>query len=1517
MSASSPARIVSMLLLSCVVPGCLSAQVVRDGDAPGKDPAVTADYDIRVLQGRQETGLAPAEAVVQERKEASEAFLTLSQPQGRPGARIALNGHGLPKSFFDERGPLSPPSQREPEGTAKAFLRDHDGLFPFTASDLDGLRLVSRDSADGGVFLTFNQTLDGIRVFHGQVRIALNGAGQVVHAGVGEVIPGLRLVTNPRLSPEDAVNAAYRGLRLEPPARLETLSSSNHRTVYRNPQGSGWSDITAELYIFPMTAVSARLAYRVLLEAGPGKWFEILIDAEDARTLFRYNLYRSAAQGNVWKESPQKAPRELVTFPDSWIAVTSPVTRGNNTDAFLDRDGDLNPDTASIAGLQNGRAFSASQIFDFPAGEGSTGQNPRNFAAAAVTNAFYLVNTAHDYYYTLGFMETSGNFQTDNLGRGGAGNDAVLTHVQFGDDFGAFDNNSAFGTPPDGTPPRMLLGLFTRNTTIETDDLDAAYDGQVILHEYGHGVTTRIVGKGTDVSCLGGPQSGALGEGWSDYFGASFYNNPAFGSYVAQNTVTGIRRQNYEGYTFTYEDLGNARYEVHRDGEIWAAALWDLRKALGQAVTDRLVVNGLRFTPCNPSMIDARDGILMADQTSNSGANRAKIWQVFARHGMGFSAAGEDGASVLGFMRRTIHTAAFDQPADLQAGNRVPRVTSRPPRAFSFSSLYIYTVTVEDPDGGQIQYQLLQGPPGMTVDPATGLIRWVATFEGARVKVAITDGQGGRVIHSFFTEIDTPLTVDAPIIIQGTERGGGFANVLVPAGSPVLQVKLRGGSGDPDIVVLDPDGKSAGSISRVGTPDTLSISAPRAGRWAILVPGFKDYSGVSLTASLPAPALLSGNTTRNDLSGEVSSEVFYRVVVPPNATSLQISTRGGSGDVDVFVRRGQVPACQVVRVDAIRTKFISGSGCGDSSLRSLATSSSENVSISNPEAGDWYIDLTAALDYSGATLSTMLTAPPTLVLGASALAFSAVEGRAAPSPQSLNIANTSGASFSWTAQATTTPAANWLKLSHTSGTGDGAIAVSIDLTGLTAGTYRGSIVVSAAGLGGSPQTASVTLTVAARPVIALGASSLSFSALPGRDPAAQSLTISNAGGSTLEWSAAVSSSSGGSWLSVSPASGSGNATLQVSVRSANLAPAVYTGTIAFGAPGAGNSPASVIVQLTIALPVLLTSEGIVNAGSFARNRPLAVNEIVSLFGGNFTDPCSLAAGDPRPCPSAAGFPLPTQLGSTRVTINGISAPLLLVTPSQINFVTPFGLTGPTATIVVTRGPVVSAPVTLPLADQSLGVFTVLSNGAGAGIVLHADGRLVTRNAPIEPDEVVIIYGTGFGAVDPVISSGQPAPSSPLSETRTPVRVIFDGGEGRVLFSGPAPGFAGLYQMNVQAPSFLARRYPVVSLQSAVSRSNDISAGGPGVLDVTPSTAQRGADLTVTVRGVNFSPASELRIAGENIGVSFQDGPLQALTATVPGRLLNQAGDASVVVVDPLAPGEEPSNAVRITVTAGQ
>src|ERR1035437_5201578 len=100
----------------------------------------------------------------------------------------------------------------------------------------------------------------------------------------------------------------------------------------------------------------------------------------------------------------------------------------------------------------------------------------------------------HDQLYGLGFTEEAGNFQSDNFGRGGLGNDAVQADAQDGSGV----NNANFSTPPDGSPGRIQLYVFNVPSPARYGDLDA----EVILHEYADGLSNRRVGGGIGISSL-------------------------------------------------------------------------------------------------------------------------------------------------------------------------------------------------------------------------------------------------------------------------------------------------------------------------------------------------------------------------------------------------------------------------------------------------------------------------------------------------------------------------------------------------------------------------------------------------------------------------------------------------------------------------------------------------------------------------------------------------------------------------------------------------------------------------------------------------------------------------------------------------------------------------------------------------------------------------------------------------------------------------------------------------------
>ena len=126
-------------------------------------------------------------------------------------------------------------------------------------------------------------------------------------------------------------------------------------------------------------------------------------------------------------------------------------------------------------------------------------------------------------------------------------------------------------------------------------------------------------------------------------------------------------------------------------------------------------------------------------------------------------------------------------------------------------------------------------------------------------------------------------------------------------------------------------------------------------------------------------------------------------------------------------------------------------------------------------------------------------------------------------------------------------------------------------------------------------------------------------------------------------------------------------------------------------------------------------------------------------------------------------------------------------------------TGPTATIVVQNGSVNSNTVTVPVAATSPGIYSLDQIGSGAGAILHADYSLVNAAKPATGGETVLVYLTGLGTVTPAVADGTAGTGTALHTSDANVVVYVGGQQGTVVFKGQAPGFPGLYQLNVTLP----------------------------------------------------------------------------------------------------------------------
>jgi len=153
------------------------------------------DVDLRASALGVETPQnAPSKTLVDRRTRAIEAFAAQRQAL-QPGIRIVPSRHGIPKLMLRDGSALSSASNRDPDEIARTFLRDNAGVFSFAQSEIDQLRLDVRDVTPGATHLVYNQTVNGIDVFQGQIKFTLSKTGEVIQVGSGEAVPGLATST--------------------------------------------------------------------------------------------------------------------------------------------------------------------------------------------------------------------------------------------------------------------------------------------------------------------------------------------------------------------------------------------------------------------------------------------------------------------------------------------------------------------------------------------------------------------------------------------------------------------------------------------------------------------------------------------------------------------------------------------------------------------------------------------------------------------------------------------------------------------------------------------------------------------------------------------------------------------------------------------------------------------------------------------------------------------------------------------------------------------------------------------------------------------------------------------------------------------------------------------------------------------------------------------------------------------------------------------------------------------------
>ncbi|MEP7339673.1 MAG: M36 family metallopeptidase [Acidobacteriota bacterium] len=654
-------------------------------------PVTRENFDIRAgrmmsLEATAETPSAD-EANAQASKPTFKRATATSKLERRlPGLQMKWSTLSqAPSRIWGFANMLTPPSSADPEAIARGFLKENNDLYQLRDDEVDNLRVARRYRTDhnGLTHITMGQQAGGFEVFQADLTVHVDDRGAVIAAS-GELIAGASRKASaiqPKMTAAEALQLAARDVDEAITGALnlsETPRGVERRQKFARDAGFG-NDVQARLVYFPLAADALRLSWEFILpmRETPDVYL-LVVDAERGTVLFRYNFtcYDEnplRPHGQVYvKDSPRPGalpftgnanppivPREDLPFRaapyngreifavsnphyDWWAGVPASGLIGNNVDAHLDRDATPNqPDLPRLA--------AADGNFSFPVDFAQAPTTADNQHVAQV-NLFYWVNRYHDILYSFGFNEAAGNFQTNNFGLGGLGNDAVLADAQDG----GGTNNANFSSPPDGNPGRMQMYLWTTGNP----QIDGDLDQTVVLHELTHGLTQRLNFNSTG---LVGLQSGGMGEGWSDWFSLVLSRTESdnlqgtypHGQYATNNYPIGIRRFPYSNnpqvFPLTYKDVAQLN-QVHAIGEIWCNTLLEMRTLLinkygfqeGQRQSLQLVVDALKLTPRGPSFLDARNAILLADRVNNQSANQCLIWQAFAKRGAGFTAASVD-----------------------------------------------------------------------------------------------------------------------------------------------------------------------------------------------------------------------------------------------------------------------------------------------------------------------------------------------------------------------------------------------------------------------------------------------------------------------------------------------------------------------------------------------------------------------------------------------------------------------------------------------------------------------------------------------------------------------------------------------------------------------------------------------------------------------------------------------------------------------------------------------------------
>ncbi|RKP23923.1 zinc-dependent metalloprotease [Syncephalis pseudoplumigaleata] len=557
----------------------------------------------------------------------------------------------------------------DPEATAIRFVRQHLGVLPNGFA----IKNAYRTELLGLTHFYFRQLVKNTEVANGDIAVHVGDSGRIVAYSDSfyrsAEVQKQRFWNGPSsasfVRPRDAFKTFVAYIRQEiDVARVTEVpvpTAQGEKPKYelrdvpfaRTPVTVQQSYIhTVDGHLEPTWEFFVRLEYNYF-HAHVSANGEKLLSLSDWMSPASYMVVQAGGKDVGTSSRTLVAdPDDKQASPKGWqdfSGTHTNTTRGNNVEAMVPNDTD-----ATAPGFM---PVAAGDNFTYPL---DLSKEPSTYREAAVTNLFYMNNVAHDMFYHYGFDEAAGNFQKDNYGKGGQGNDDVLAYAQDPTDM----NNADFFTPPDGEQPTMRMYIWDKTSPHR----DGTLENDIVIHEYSHGVSNRLTGGPANTDCLFDSEASGMGEGWGDFFAIWLRLKSTDKRDMVTTLGNYVNTQSIRAFSYatdmaanptTYDYLNKDDWQLaHQIGLVWGNILYEMYwnfvdklgftddkksadPAKGNTLAMVLIVSAMKLQPCNPTFVSGRDAILQAEQLLTHGQHKCAIWAAFAKRGVGVNAKSE------------------------------------------------------------------------------------------------------------------------------------------------------------------------------------------------------------------------------------------------------------------------------------------------------------------------------------------------------------------------------------------------------------------------------------------------------------------------------------------------------------------------------------------------------------------------------------------------------------------------------------------------------------------------------------------------------------------------------------------------------------------------------------------------------------------------------------------------------------------------------------------------------------